>query len=413
MRLFIYITLFGMAACQSPEKQEHQSTDNRTSAKAHAQYWRGTLQLNDSIDLPFILETTMPEDRLHAFIQNGEERIMLKTVKSSADSLVLNFPVYQSRIIAQVHENDMTGYFQKTDSKNYLVPFSAVRHDSIRFKNDADACCEMPSRWKAVFKNGDRVTNTIGEFFQNGNSLKGSFITEFGDYRFLEGQLNGNQFSLYGFDGGYLQVFTATLENSNLVNGHYYSGLTGYQTWTATPDEDFQLTDPTLIAELNTEALPVQFSYPGINGAEVSYAPNTHQGKVAVIQITGSWCPNCKDQGRYLQQLKDEYSAAGLEVIGVAFERMGTLEKSIAAAKKSKNDLGTDYPVGIAKYNRNQVAEEQFPFLKKIRSYPTLIILDKKGNVRKIHTGFSGPGTTQYETVTRNLTQFIEDLLNE
>ena len=206
MRLFIYITLFGMAACQSPEKQEHQSTDNRTSAKAHAQYWRGTLQLNDSIDLPFILETTMPEDRLHAFIQNGEERIMLKTVKSSADSLVLNFPVYQSRIIAQVHENDMTGYFQKTDSKNYLVPFSAVRHDSIRFKNDADACCEMPSRWKAVFKNGDRVTNTIGEFFQNGNSLKGSFITEFGDYRFLEGQLNGNQFSLYGFDGGYLQV---------------------------------------------------------------------------------------------------------------------------------------------------------------------------------------------------------------
>ena len=413
MRHFFYIIMFGLAACQSPENHNEQSGESRQSETAHTQYWRAELALNDSIILPFILETTMPEGRLHAFVQNGEERIPLKTASSSKDSIALDFPVYQSRLIARIDNSRMTGYFQKTDSKNYLVPLSAVRDDSIRFKNNDPACCEIPERWKAVFQDGDRTTNTIGEFFQNGNDLNGSFITEFGDYRFLKGKLNGNQFSLYGFDGGYLQVFTAELEDGNLVNGHYYSGLTGYQTWSATPNHDFQLTDPDLIAELNTDALPVHFSYPGIDGNTVSYSPETHQGKVAIIQITGSWCPNCKDQGRYLQELKNKYSASGLDVIGVAFERMGTLEKSIAAAKKSKEDLGTDYPVGIAKYNRDQVAEEEFPFLKKIRSYPTLIILDKQGNVRKIHTGFSGPGTSQYEDLTNSLTQFIEDLLHE
>lgn len=168
-----------------------------------------------------------------------------------------------------------------------------------------------------------------------------------------------------------------------------------------------------MIAELNTEALPISFSYPGIDGNTVSYSPEADQGKVTLIQITGSWCPNCKDQGRYLQELKDKFDPNTFQVLGVAFERMGTLEKSIAAAKKSKDDLGTDYAVGVAKYNRDQVAEDEFPFLKKIRSYPTLIILDKQGQVRKIHTGFSGPGTSQYDDLTSGITHFVEELLNE
>ena len=395
----------------TPASETQPLSDNQERTGNSTVHWRAELALNDSISLPFILTLSAADSRFYATIQNGGEQISLEQ-ETYGDSLVLNFPVYQSRIIAKVNGDKMTGFFQKTDSENYFVPFQAVKNDTARFKAYETPCCDIPSRWKATFTNGDRQTHTIGEFFQNGNRLTGSFITEFGDYRFLEGQLNGDEFTLFGFDGGYLQVFVATLLDENLT-GRYYSGLTGYQTWTAVPDDNFQLTDPDVIAELNTEALPIAFSYPGINGSEVSYSPETHAGKVTLIQITGSWCPNCKDHGRYLQELKNTFSADGLEVIGVAFERMGTLEKSIAAAKKSKEDLGTDYPVGIAKYNRDQVAEEEFPFLKKIRSYPTLIILDKTGTVRKIHTGFSGPGTSRYEELTNGLTQFIQDLLDE
>jgi hypothetical protein len=34
--------------------------------------------------------------------------------------------------------------------------------------------------------------------------------------------------------------------------------------------------------------------------------------------------------------------------------------------------------------------------LSHFLAFPTTIFLDKKGNVRKIYTGFSGPGTGQY-----------------
>jgi len=52
--------------------------------------------------------------------------------------------------------------------------------------------------------------------------------------------------------------------------------------------------------------------------------------------------------------------------------------------------------------------------LADFKGFPTTIIIDKKGEVRKIHTGFSGPGTGIYYT------QFIDEfekltdkLLNE
>ncbi len=37
-----------------------------------------------------------------------------------------------------------------------------------------------------------------------------------------------------------------------------------------------------------------------------------------------------------------------------------------------------------------------FSELNGISSFPTTIFIDKKGMVRKIHTGFYGPGTGDY-----------------
>ena len=374
--------------------------------------WLGELHLNDSTLLPFIYNVDFNDGRI-VTIMNGSEKVVLETELENPDSLILNFPVYQTRLCIQNGEEVWLGYFEKLDSKEeYRIPFVGSFGFNDRLPNNEPACCALPERWKATFTEGEKQSNAIGEFKLEGNNLSGSFLTEYGDYRFLEGKLNGNQLNLYGFDGGYIQVFKGHLQNDSLY-GQYFSGLTGYKTWFATPDETFELSDPDNISELNPEFDSICFSYPGIDGKSVDYAPTANYGKVTILQITGSWCPNCKDQGRYLQQLKNEFKDQGLQVLGIAFERMGTLEASIEAAKKSKEDLGTDYRVGIAKYNRDQVAEEEFPFLTKIKSYPTLIFIDKKGSVRKIHTGFSGPGTTKYNELTNGLTQFTKDLLNE
>jgi len=52
--------------------------------------------------------------------------------------------------------------------------------------------------------------------------------------------------------------------------------------------------------------------------------------------------------------------------------------------------------------------------LNHIMSYPTSIFLDKKGEIRKIRTGFYGPGTGKYYTeYTQNTNDFIQELLAE
>ena len=52
--------------------------------------------------------------------------------------------------------------------------------------------------------------------------------------------------------------------------------------------------------------------------------------------------------------------------------------------------------------------------LNHILSYPTTIFIDKKGSVRKIHTGFNGPATgKEYDDFKAEFEGFIELLNNE
>ncbi len=407
MKRLIYLlsAIVFFAACTSTPKEEVFVPESLND------YWLGTLRLNDSTTLPFIFNIANGKE-LHTILQNGAEKIMLVTEYFGADSVVMNFPVYQSRIVASITDSTMTGYFEKTDSKDYRVPFSAKRGIKEREQGETNACCTLAPRWQVAFTGNGKQTPAIGEFKLMNNRVRGSFLTESGDYRFLEGSLFGKNFTLYGFDGGYLQVFKADLLTGDTLRGHYYSGLTGYKTWVATPSETFQLANPEDISVLKPGLDSIAFNFPGIDGNPVVYNPARYAGQVVVLQITGSWCPNCKDQGAFLQELQNSLGAK-MVLMGIAFERMGTLEASIAAAKKSKDDLGLQYPVGIAQYSSSQVAEEQFPFLDKIRGYPTLVIIDKKGVVRKIYTGFAGPGTTQYDDVTNYVVRLVQDLANE
>ena len=52
--------------------------------------------------------------------------------------------------------------------------------------------------------------------------------------------------------------------------------------------------------------------------------------------------------------------------------------------------------------------------LNKISSYPTAILINKKGEVVNIHTGFSGPGTADiYRKFADDYTLKVKNLLSE
>ncbi len=94
----------------------------------------------------------------------------------------------------------------------------------------------------------------------------------------------------------------------------------------------------------------------------------------------------------------------------IAFERTDEFAPAMSFVKEQFSQLELEYEPYFG--GKKGTASEVFPMLSKILSYPTLLIVDQHGQIRKIHTGFYGPGTgDDYVRNCGELTHFVESLL--
>jgi hypothetical protein len=106
--------------------------------------------------------------------------------------------------------------------------------------------------------------------------------------------------------------------------------------------------------------------------------------------------------------------AEGLEVIGLCYERSEDFEVAGNNVTKMKNRLQIPYELLIPGSNKKGFVNESLPMLKNFLAFPTMIIIDKQGKVRKIHTGYSGPATGKhYIEFKAEFESFIKKLLSE
>ena len=76
--------------------------------------------------------------------------------------------------------------------------------------------------------------------------------------------------------------------------------------------------------------------------------------------------------------------------------------------------LEVPYPILYAGSSNKEEAAAKMPFLNHVMSYPTCILVDRQGKVRRIRTGIYGPSTgAHYAQYKRSLTLYVEELLNE
>ena len=84
--------------------------------------------------------------------------------------------------------------------------------------------------------------------------------------------------------------------------------------------------------------------------------------------------------------------------------------------KRLTDRIGVEYPVLLAQFGSSDkaLAQEKLPMLNHVLSYPTSIFIDKKGNVRKIHTGFNGPATgSKFVEFKKEFKRFVNVLVAE
>ncbi|HNG89997.1 MAG TPA: TlpA disulfide reductase family protein, partial [Saprospiraceae bacterium] len=131
--------------------------------------------------------------------------------------------------------------------------------------------------------------------------------------------------------------------------------------------------------------------------------------------ILGTWCPNCRDEQLFLSEYLRRHpeQAAQMAVVGFAFERHKTAAEANAHLSAYKQKLGIPFDIVHAGKNNKDVAAAYFPSLSRVMAFPTMIVLDKRNQVRRIHTGFDGPATSKYAEFEQEFGRLIGALIEE
>ncbi|AMJ68054.1 TlpA disulfide reductase family protein [Hymenobacter sp. PAMC 26628] len=426
--------VLSLAGCQgNSTKTETTGTAASAAALLTPGPWRGELAVQGQ-QLPFLFEVKTEAGQPVVYLinkgLNGEERLRCPEISAAGDSATIKLHVFDAALVVRADgAGKLRGNWVKYDAKGpYRVPLVATAGAQELFPaaQSADKPGSFDGTWRATFGEGKEGYPATGVFAQQGNRLTGTFLTTTGDYRYLSGVVSGQQLRLSTFDGSHAFLFIAqngpkapvdiTKEYApNTLFGDFYSGKTGHETWTATLDPKAKLPDADTLTYLRKGESRLSFKFPSVvPGASISPTDAKYRGKVVVVQVLGSWCPNCMDETNFLAPWYEKNKQRGVEIIGLGYERMPEYEKAAARLRvmKARFNIGYDLAVGGVS-NKDSVAKSM-PQLAKFLGFPTTIFIDKKGAVRKIHTGFSGPGTGKYYTEeTAAFNQEIDKLLKE
>lgn len=378
--------------------------------------YSAALQLSTTVELPVHLDVKQQGKERVLIIHNSSEEIELKLKTKVGDTLVFPFPDFDSELrVVCAKKRSISGFWVNYNKAgNYRIPFEAKLSERCADAPALKADCNLNGKWETYFSpNSEDREKAIGLFQQDGINISGTILTETGDYRFLQGTINGKQFYLAAFDGTHAFLLCGKVDGTNM-EGTFYSGK-HYQTpFIASLNPDAELRDGDSLTHLKDDEHTVQFQLTDINGESYTF-PNTQtKGKVVIIQIMGTWCPNCMDETNFYKELYSAYHDKGLEIISIGYEAAETFEEQARKIQtlKDRKNLGFTFLVG-GKASKD-LASEQFKMLNEVISFPTSIYIGRDGQVKRIHTGFNGPGTgSYYEEYVQKTHALIQQLLDQ
>jgi thiol-disulfide isomerase/thioredoxin len=365
--------------------------------------WRGMVKLNKDIadsDMPFIFILDVKDIKTpKVTIINADEKVISNEIIYTADSLIIKLPVFKDEIRAKIFSKDSIAgeYYHVGSRSSYSMLFYAVSGAKNRFNVPLkEPAADLSGKWETTVSPGDsNAYKIVGEFVQTGNLLIGTFLTTAGDHRYLDGIVTGNKMMLSAADGYYTLLVKADISvDGKLENGYFIRSPKSVEKWIAVKNSDASLPPPDGITELTEGTTDIDFTFSDLSGKRVSLSDEKYKNKPVIVQIMGSWCPNCMDETRLFKDVYAEYNPKGLQIIGLCFES-GNFEESKKRIERFAGQIGVTYDFLYAGEVGKNI-KETLPFIKKLNGYPTTLYLDKNHNVIKVYTGFSGPGTGKH-----------------
>jgi len=388
-----------------------------TTQEREAERWRCTLDVGGE-DLPFELRIEGDE----GFIVNGAERIAVAEFERTDERLVLGFPHYDSRVVAtRVEGGGYEGVWSKRRRGTEVakVPFRAASGFPWRFE-PIGGISQVPEaaagRWRVDFESDD--SDAVGLFqVAGGIDMTGTFMTRTGDYRYLAGDFTGSTLRLSCFDGAHAFLFIARMQEPGVLSGNFWSGNWWREGWTAVQDEEVSI--PDAYGELNLletgtvdEVLVLTPEGVETTVGALAAPADRPAPRATLVQILGTWCPNCFDETEYLKELHERYADRGLSIVGLCFELSGDAERDRTQIARFAKVRDVPYPLAFAGEADKPGAAAALGLTDRVLSFPTTIFVDGAGRAVSVHSGFNGPATGDAHLRLREeFEQRIEELL--
>jgi thiol-disulfide isomerase/thioredoxin len=244
--------------------------------------------------------------------------------------------------------------------------------------------------------------------------VSGSILRVDGDTGTLVGHWQDRKLTLSHFAGERPNLFEATPNPDGTLSvtlnqtAHYLVMRSGDARARAIPEPP----DPSRYTSVKDPTAPFQFAFPDLAGRRVSNTDARFKGKVLILAIGGSWCPNCHDEAPFLSEMYQDYHARGLEIVGLMFENDPNPAVAGPRVQSFIKRYKVQYPMLLA--GTTQTIGEQLPQLVNFGAYPTTIYLGRDGRVRSVHAGFASPATgEEHARLKQELRTLAERLLAE
>lgn len=370
--------------------------------------WRFELRY-PNVSIPFLIELEPGRRGWSGTLINGAERIPLEEIRVAKGRWIIPLQTYQNHLELDIRsKTTISGHFVKSSKKpEERIPLYGVHGAFRRFNRVVNKpTVDLSGKWSMEMTGSDGSKSmAIALFDQTGATLTASILTPTGDYRYIDGVAFGTEFETAAFDGVFNFIFKGKLEGDVLTGVIASKTVTKF---TARRDANAALPDP----YKQTTVESINFSMPDPEtGKNVSLSDPAYVGKPVVIQIFGSWCPNCIDELGFLAPWYTANKSRGIEVVALSFERAPTAAEARMHLAKVVKKRAIPYPVLLAGTSSEDTPNVKLG-IKNFISFPTTIFLNKKHEVYKVHTGFNGPGTgIFYEEFRKSFNTTVDELL--
>ena len=382
------------------------------AAQSPAGLWEATIDVGGT-QIPFRLELSGSGSSVKGWFFNGDDRETSTSGTFDNGSLLLTFASLDGVLTASVKGGALDGQYTQRGKSQAVHAVRAVPRakaignipdiGGLWFLHNVNSSKKGEQAWRLILR-------------QQGADVSGAILRVDGDTGTLTGTYQDGRFVLSHFSGARPSLLVITPRaDGTLVAELAGNTAASRKVMTAMRPVESRAkglpepTDADKHTGMRDPSQPLAFSFPDLNGRIVANTDPRFRNKVLLVNISGSWCPNCHDEAPFLVELYRKYHDRGLEIVALSFEEPEQLANPVRLRAFIQR-YGIQYTVLVG--GETKSAAEKLTNALDWDAWPTTFFVGRDGLVKGVHAGFPSRGSGDlYQQAKQSFIAEVEDLL--